>query len=89
MNNLGDFFNKFFYPVIEFLKKEDIWNYLVSAYNFISHWLIISFNWLNANVVLRDVFKLIIKLIKFIIELFIILFNVLIDVFSWLGGLFK
>ncbi|KKS82422.1 MAG: hypothetical protein UV58_C0010G0042 [Candidatus Wolfebacteria bacterium GW2011_GWC1_43_10] len=87
--NFKQFLALVFTPVVDFLKKEGVWDELVIIYNILAGLSKAAFLWLNSAIVVGDVIQVVLAFLKFIVRLFIILFNVLIDIFTWIFNLFK
>lgn len=86
MNFIYDIIKQLFFPIISFLKQEGLWNYIISAYDFLAHITneIISFinlKW-NVNINYKTIIEWTIGAIKFIIQLFIALGHIIVQIYK-------
>ncbi len=76
-------------PVIDFLKRNNIWDTLVNIYQLVYGLVINLWSWLGNNIGTQRILDFLITFTKFILNIFLTLFSVLSQIVNWALHLLK
>ncbi len=89
----NDILLKLFGPVIDFLKQEGVWDYIVKGYDLSIKIFTKLFGLIpesiSQHITWENIIHWAIKLFKLIVDLFIALYHVLLDIFNWAQSAIK
>lgn len=83
------FFTTVFEPLVEFLKKEGLWDGLSKILYFLYDIFKTLFSWIDSNIMTQNIWDFLLSFLKFIVELIVVIFNVFVNIFHWIEGVIK